>query len=94
MFLKTAAERDLAIAMARYWVEFADTGQPGRGGVLSDSQPEWPAYQRGTEQVMQIGHQRAGGVQVKIGLRGHTCDVWDSLPYPFWGNASGWTNTQ
>ena len=92
MFLKTSAERDLAVAMARYWVSFADTGRPGQGSMAAEGQPVWPAYEHDTEQVMQLGHQKLGGVQVKTGLREHTCDIWDSLPYPFWGNASGWSN--
>jgi|EP01043_Picozoa_sp_COSAG02_P017024 carboxylesterase type B len=94
MFLKNTAERDLAVAMARYWVTFADTGKPGQGGAAAENQPEWPAYEPNTEQVMELGHQKSGGVRVQTGLRGHTCDVWDSLPYPFWGNASGWNINQ
>lgn len=90
MFLKSAAEQQLAVTMARYWVSFADKGQPR--GMAGADQPEWPAYESDTEQVMQLGRQLVGGVEVTTGLRGHTCDVWDSLPYPFWGNASGWSS--
>eukprot|EP01045_Picozoa_sp_COSAG04_P041515 COSAG04_NODE_12659_length_641_cov_1.341328_1_plen_84_part_00 len=78
--------------MARYWVSFADTGQPGSGAGTAE-QPLWKAYERGTEDVMQLGHQKAGGVVLQTGLRGNACDVWDSLPYPYWTNASGWSSS-
>ena len=60
MFLKDAPERELATAMARYWVEFAATGQPAQGGAGSDA-PVWPSYGNGSESVMQLGHQKVGG---------------------------------
>lgn len=37
MFLEGAPERELATSMARYWVEFAATGNPAQGGAGSHS---------------------------------------------------------
>ena len=88
-FLETAVERELAMSMARYWVEFAATGSPGTGAGAG-SQVRWPAYERGGESVMRLGRQKAGGASVEAGLRGAACDLWDSLPYPYFTNASGW----
>ena len=55
-FSKTRPSETLR-SHGEYWVTFADTGKPGRGGVATKDQPERPAYERNTEQVMELGHQ-------------------------------------
>ncbi|HEY9104501.1 carboxylesterase/lipase family protein, partial [Chitinimonas sp.] len=54
----TRGDRLLAQAMARYWVNFAKTGDPNGAGL-----PSWPKYAGGKDQVQHLGTPvRAGEV--------------------------------
>ena len=63
-------DRGLSDMMSSYWINFAATGNPNGDGL-----PEWPAYTRGTEPVLEFGD----SVRVRQGLRGPRLDFFDQL---------------
>jgi para-nitrobenzyl esterase len=44
------ADRSLADAMIKYWVQFAKTGNPNQSGL-----PNWPAFAPGAEKYLELG---------------------------------------
>ena len=50
-FAYTAADRQLADSMSRYWVNFVSTGDPNGRGL-----PRWPAYRPDTEPYLEFGN--------------------------------------
>jgi para-nitrobenzyl esterase len=61
-------EKEMGIcrAMGRYWIGLAATGNPNGSG-----QPSWPAYQAGTEEMLDFGE----GIKVLKGDRNSQLDV-------------------
>ncbi|MCH7909157.1 MAG: carboxylesterase family protein [Candidatus Hydrogenedentes bacterium] len=62
------ADEELAEAMIRYWVQFAETGDPNVEGL-----PEWPAYTTESDQYLELGDE----IKVGTALRKEACDVLD-----------------
>jgi para-nitrobenzyl esterase len=60
----------LAEVMSGYWVQFAKTGNPNKGGSM-----DWPAYDSTKDQHMEFGEV----VKVGQGLRKEKCDLWDNF---------------
>ena len=50
----TAQDRNVSRLMMDYWVEFARRGDPNKAGL-----PEWPAYERRSARVLEIGDEIA-----------------------------------
>ena len=60
----------LSDVMSAYWVQFAKTGNPNKGGL-----PEWPAYDSSKDQYIEFGEV----VKVGQGLRKEKLDMWDNF---------------
>ena len=58
--LKTDEHRALSDAMATYWANFADTGDPNQGGSVKT---QWPAF-TGTDKILGLDIGSAGGVKL------------------------------
>jgi para-nitrobenzyl esterase len=59
----------LAAAMADYWVQFAATGDPNRGGLSA-----WPVYDIATDRHLELGDEiRAGS-----NLHKKACDIFET----------------
>lgn len=65
---RTAADQELADAMAAYWVQFAATGDPNRDGL-----PRWPEYGTGGE-YLELGDEIAARARLRVAA----CDLWKS----------------
>lgn len=61
-------DRRLSDVMASYWVNFAATGDPNGDGL-----PEWPAYARDSEALLELGDV----VQVRQGVRTARLDFFE-----------------
>jgi para-nitrobenzyl esterase len=73
----TDTDRRLADLMSSYWSNFAATGDPNGPGL-----PEWPAYQKASDQVMFLGDQVEAGTaprQAQIAL--HTWAIEQNKGY-------------
>ncbi|MCH8332980.1 carboxylesterase family protein, partial [Candidatus Sumerlaeota bacterium] len=64
------ADRDIAEAMIGHWVQFAETGNPNREGLL-----EWPAYEPGSDLHMEFGD----AIQIGSALRKEACELLDRI---------------
>ena len=64
------ADRDIAEAMIGHWVQFAETGDPNREGLL-----EWPAYEPGSDLHMEFGD----SIKVGSALRKEACELLDRI---------------
>jgi len=59
------SEREqLAAQMGEYWGNFAYTGKPGKG--RSDTLPEWPSWDGGNKQILDV--KSDGGIHVQQGV--------------------------
>ena len=58
-------DEKLAAAMIDYWVAFAETGDPNRGGL-----PEWPRFDAGSQKYLELGDE----IVTKSGLGKERCD--------------------
>ena len=65
----TQKDQALADAMQRYWVRFAQTGNPNQDGL-----PVWPAYTAAKDEHLRL----AETITVDRGLREEKCDLMDS----------------
>lgn len=62
---------DLALAMSKYWIRFASTGDPNEASL-----PNWPRYDPDRDTIL---HLDAGdtGIRPQQLLRAAACDFWD-----------------
>jgi para-nitrobenzyl esterase len=76
--LKTDEHRALSDAMATYWTNFADTGDPNQGASVK---AQWPAF-TGTDKILGLDIASAGGVKLLDSSfdTAHKCStVWTAL---------------
>jgi len=66
-------DKQLATAMAKYWSNFAVTGNPDPG---SDGLVEWPEYDAETDQSLRLDQT----IAVQHKFRSAACDFWDKHP--------------
>ncbi len=72
----TGEDRALSDVMMRYWVRFAETGDPNQPGL-----PPWPAHTADSDRYLELDASPA----VRTGLRAEACDLADlGLPLT-WG---------
>lgn len=77
--LETAEHRDLQASMARYWTNFARTGNPNNGDPVATS---WPAF-TGPTKVLGLDVASAGGIRELATFEtDHKCNTaWTSLTF-------------
>jgi para-nitrobenzyl esterase len=64
------ADRKLADAMIRYWVQFARTGNPNTDGL-----PKWPEYDAKSDTYLELGDE----IRTGSGLRKAECEVLEDV---------------
>ncbi len=64
------ADYDLSAAIMGYWTRFAASGDPNGGG-----DPQWPAYQAGSDQHLELGDT----IKTSSGLYKQACDLADKV---------------
>ncbi|MBI4763486.1 MAG: carboxylesterase family protein [Deltaproteobacteria bacterium] len=66
----TEIDRRISKTMRTYWLNFAATGNPNGPGL-----PEWPAYEKSTDQSLEIGIE----LKIQTHLRKEACDLFDKI---------------
>jgi carboxylesterase type B len=72
----TGTDQDLSFAMARYWANFAESGDPNTGSAPGPAS-HWPVY-RGTSD---INMNLDWPLKTETGLKNKQCKLWDEIGY-------------
>lgn len=70
-FLFKPEDRSVQDAMLKYWVNFAETGNPNGDGLEN-----WPVYQSSTDSFLEI---KANADGSQKGIRTEKSDLWDAI---------------
>lgn len=83
-YLKTPQELAFSNKLARYWRNFAYSGDPNvypptaASDPLTQQLPHWPAFNLDSDQAMQLGAEPDGIVAPVVGLLKSECQLWQA----------------
>jgi len=73
--LKPGQEAELALKTVKYWITFAQQGDPN-----SPDMPKWPRYEIQSDTILRVQTGQEGGIIPESNLRKFACDYWETHP--------------